>query len=558
MHLIRDAVRAKEIITILFKYRFDEFLEKLDTPAAWLRKLAPPVRGNWSLPERMRMAMEELGPTFIKIAQILSTRPDILPQDWIEEFEKLRETVRPLPFAEMRRVLENELSGKIEEFFDEFNPDPVASGSIGQIYRARLRADGQAVAVKIQRPEISTPIHTDFEIIAWMVGQVEGNFPKMKPFDLPGVVAELRNSILAELDFTIEARNAEVFNSLNRYPEKVFAPLVFGHVSTRRVLVTEWIDGKSPNQLRPKELLPDSARIAEAGGSSFFSQIVETGFFHGDPHPGNLLITPDSRICFIDWGTAGHLTRRMRYSLIDLFSACAQRDAELVTRIAIRMGRGTRRIDRIGLEKAISTTLFKYDSDLRRMENLGQVIFELIFVFGSHGINVARDYTLLAKAVISIEKTSHQLDPSFNLARVGEPYIKELNWERWNPKQLGRSALGDLREKLITIGELPRDFQRLIHRIEDEDVGIMLQHRGFEQASDTIHHAFSRLSLAVIIGSLIIGSSLVINTGVEPLLWGYPAIGILGYLLSASIASYLTWDILRGNRDAKKSPRKKL
>lgn len=548
LHLFRDAVRAKEIVTILFKYRFDEFLEKIDTPAVWLRKIAPPIKGSWSLPQRMRMAVEELGPTFIKIAQMLSTRPDILPQNWIEEFEQLQDKVKPSSFVEMRQVLEKELGGTIEECFDEFISEPVASGSIGQIYRAKRRGSGEWVAVKIQRPRLQQPMQTDFEIISWLVNHLEENFQKLRPFDLPTVVKELKQGVLTELDFTVEARNAQVFNSLNRFPERVFAPEVYPELSSRKVLVTEWIDGKSPadlNKANPQGLGPE---IAEAGGSSFFSQIAETGFFHGDPHPGNLLVTADQRICFVDWGVAGQLTRRMRYALMDLFSACAKRDAEMVTRIALMLGSGTRRIDRLALEKAITTTLFKHDTELRRMENLGQVIFELIFMFGSHGIHVARDYTLLAKAVISIEKTSHLLDPNFNLAKIGEPFVKELNWERWNPSQISRSTFGDLKEKMMTLGELPRDIQRIMHRIEDEDLGLVLEHRGFEQASDTVHHAFSRLSLAVIIGSLIIGSSVVINTGVTPLLWGYPAIGIIGYLLSAAIAAYVTFDILRGNR----------
>lgn len=546
--LFRDAVRAKEIVKILFKYRFDEFLEKIDAPAAWLRKLAPPIKGAFTLPQRMRMACEELGPTFIKIAQILSTRPDILPREWIEEFEKLQDHVRPLPFVEMKQVLEKDLGGSIEEWFDDFDSNPVASGSIGQIYKARLRDSNEVVSVKIQRPNIRQPIQTDFEILSWLAQQLHTNFPDLQSFDLPTVVEELKSGILRELDFRGEARSADVFNSLNRFPDQVFAPKPFRQISSNRVLVAEWIDGRSADELSAAERAQFGPELAEIGGRSFFSQVAETGFFHGDPHPGNLLITTDRRICFIDWGISGQLTERMRHALMDLFSACAKRDAQDVTRIAISLGRGTRRIDRVALEKAITTTLFKYDAELKRMEEVGRVVLELIFVFGSNGIHIARDYTLLAKAVISIEKTSSLLDPNFSIARIGEPFVRELRWERWNPKRLSRSVFGELKEKLTTIGDIPRDIQRVLHRIEDEDLGILLQHRGFEQASDTIHHAFSRLSLAVIIASLIIGSSVVITTGIQPLLWGYPAIGIIGYLISAALGVYVTFDILRGNR----------
>ncbi len=543
LHLIRDAVRAKEIVTILLRYRFDELLEGIDTPASWLIRIVPPAKEGLPLWRRVRLAIEELGPTFIKIGQILSTRPDILPREWIEELEQLQDRITPLPFEQMRPVLEKELGCPLTEVFAAFDTTPAASASLAQIYRAQLRAGARPVAVKIQKPGVRKPIQTDLEILSWLAEQAHANIPSLRPFDLPTVLDELKQGLLNELDFTIEARNAATFNSLNQFPDKVFAPEVFAEYTTPRLLVCEWIDGDPPGkgQLSPEQ----RAHVALTGGNSFFSQIVITGFFHGDPHPGNILVTADQRICLLDWGLAGQLTTRMRYYLIDLFSACAKRDAEMVTRIALRMGRPPERTQRAQLEKAVTTVLFKHDADLRRMENIGSVIFELIYVFGSHGIHVVRDYTLLAKAIISIERTSTLLDPSFNLAAVGEPYIRQLNWERWNPANLARSLAADWREKLSRLGELPQDIQRVLHRIEDGDLPIRLDHKGVHEATNTIHHAFSRLSLAVIIAALLISSSVVINTGVEPLLWGYPAIGIVGYLLSAALGAYVAFDILR-------------
>jgi ubiquinone biosynthesis protein len=549
LHLIRDAVRTKEIVTILLKYRFDQILEKTDTPAAWLTRLVPSVKENLSIWQRVRLAIEELGPTFIKIGQVLSTRPDILPRDLIEELEKLQDRITPLPFDKMRPLLEKELGSPVDEVFSEFDETPAASASLGQIYRGRLRESGLRVAVKIQKPGLRKPIQTDLEIMAWLAEQIHGNIPALRPFDLPSVLEELKQGLLNELDFSVEARNASVFNSLNQFPEKVFAPEVIENFTTARLVVSKWVEGIPPAK---GDFSPEQARdIANIGGNSFFSQIVITGFFHGDPHPGNILITPDQRICLLDWGLAGQLTTRMRYALIDLFSACAKRDAAMATRIALQLGRVPHRMQRTQLEKAITTLLFKYDADLKKMENIGSVIFEMVFVFGSHGIHVARDYTLLAKAIISIERTSTLLDPGFSLASVGEPYIRRLNWERWNPVNLSRSLLAEWREKLARLGELPQDLQRLLHRLEDGELPVTLEHRGVNRATNTIHHAFSRLSLAVIIGSLIIGSSLVINTGVEPLLWGYPAIGILGYLLSATIGAYVAIDILRSGHVGK-------
>ncbi|MEX0325528.1 MAG: AarF/UbiB family protein [Puniceicoccaceae bacterium] len=546
LHLIRDAVRAKEIVTILLKYRFDQILENTDLPAAWLTRFVPPVHEKISLWRRIRLAIEELGPTFIKIGQVLSTRPDILPMELIIELEALQDQITPLDFEKMQPALEKELGCPYEEVFTEFNKEPAASASLGQIYRARLKSNGQEVAVKIQKPGLRKPIRTDLEIMVWLAEQIHENIEALRPLDLPTVLEELKQGLLDELNFAIEARNASVFNSLNQFPEKVFAPEIIEAYTTSRLLVSEWIDGKTPARTRfsPEE----ASEIAKTGGSSFFSQIVMTGFFHGDPHPGNILVTPDGRLCLLDWGLAGQLTSRMRYALIDLFAACAKRDAAMVTRVALQLGRVPHRMQRTQLEKAVTTVLFKYDADLKRMENLGRVIFEMIFVFGSHGIHVARDYTLLAKSIISLERTATLLDPDFNLAEVGEPFIQRLNWERWNPGNLASSILADWREKWTHLSELPQDLQRVLHRMEDGELPVILEHRGVYRATNTIHHAFSRLSLAVIIGSLVIGSSIVINTGIKPLLWGFPAIGLIGYILSAAIGAYVAFDILRSGR----------
>lgn len=554
MHLFRDAVRAREIVAVLLKYRFDEILKKIDMPGGWLTRLAPEVRMSAPLWQRVRMAVEELGPTFVKTAQVLSTRPDILPRELIEELKHLRSQVKAEPFEVMRPQLEAVLGQPLEEIFSEFETTPAAAGSLAQIYKARLRGDHEWVAVKIQRPDIRRPVETDLEIIAWFAAQMHQHIITLRPFDLPTVVDELKLGMMKELNFAVEAQHAMLFTALNQAPETVFAPRVRTEFMDERLLVTEWIDGTPPDEVA---LSGDAAsRIARNGGDSFFHQIVVSGFFHGDPHPGNVFVMADGRICFIDWGLAGQLTREMRHHVLDLFSACQEGDAEKVSHIAVRMGRSTRRIDHNALEKAVTATLFKHAESLRKMEHLGTLIFELIFVFGSHGIHIARDYTLLARAVISIEETARQLDPEFNLAAVGRPYIRRLSMDRWNPFKWGRHLAAEAREKIGILADLPNDLQRLLHRLEDEDIRIQLRHTGLERTSDTVHAAFSRLSLAVIIGSIVIGSSIVITTGVQPLLWGYPAIGIIGYLLSGIIGLRVAWDIFRSGRATRRAEAK--
>lgn len=553
LNLFRDAVRAKEIVTILLRYRFDEILKQIDAPTAWLTKITPAIKGNYTLWQRVRLALEDLGPTFVKAAQLLSTRPDILPRELIDELKELRDQVKPCPFSEISPILEKALGGEVEDAFDDFEKEPLASGSVGQVYRARHRASGQAVVIKVQRPGIRKAITVDLEIIAWFAEQLEANFPGLRPFDLPTVVEELRQGIEDELDFRIEARNNTLFNALNQSPNEVFAPLVLEEYTEKVLLVTGWVDGTSPDDLAEKNTFTMEQRreLARTGGDSFFSQITVTGFFHGDPHPGNLIVTTDGRLCFLDWGLAGQLTREMRYFLVDLFAACQEGNAERVSRIAIRMGASTRRIDRVTLEKDVTALLFRHSNNLKEMRRLGHLIFDLIWVFGSNGIHVARDYTLLARSIISIEETAQRLDPEFNLAEVGKPYVEQLNWDRWNPLKNGRNFLNTTRERLIKLSELPADFQRLLHRLEDEDISVNLKHQNLTNATEEIQSAFSVLSLAVIIGSIFIGSSLVITTGVKPLLWGYPAFGILGYLLSGVIGLKFAWDLWRTGKHKK-------
>lgn len=543
LHLLRDIERVREIVAVLLKYRFDELLEQIEAPASFLRRLAPPVSGPYTLWQRIRMAAEELGPTFIKGAQLLSTRPDVLPRELIEEFGHLRDRVTPLPFEAMRPELEASLEQPINTVFAEFDETPVASGSLGQIYRARLRAENVIVAVKIQRPNLSQDVAADFEIMAWFAGRIHQAFPGLRPFDLPTVVEQLKQALHDELDFAREARNAGLFNALNREPQ-VFAPRMFPTYTTSRVLVMEWIEGHG---IANAPLASEQAKhLAQIGGRSFFAQIAVTGFFHADPHPGNLLVTPDGRLCFVDWGLAGQLTRAMRFHLIDLFTACQEQDAEKVTQIALQMGRGASRIDRVVLEKQVVAALFKYQPSLDQMQELGHLIFELLYIFGSNGINVARDYTLLARAVISIEQSARQLDPDFNLAKVGEPYVHQLSWERWDPMTMLRHGADGLRDRLVTLSELPSDVQRLLHRIEDGRLSVEVNDFHIDRLGNQVSQSANRLAVALIIGALIVGSSMVITTGVDPKLFGYPLLGVLGYLFSFGLGIYIVIGILRG------------
>ncbi len=544
--LLRDAVRAQEIVGTLVKHGFAEILEDTETPVAWLSKLTGKISSGATTWQRIRMVCEDLGPTFVKVGQILSTRGDLLPEPLIEELKLLRNQVKPVPFTLMREVLDQEFRECPEDIFSSISPEPVACGSMAQVHRAVLRADGQPVAVKIQRPGIERSIRADMEILTWLAKQLNRRIDALQPWDLPAVVEELAETLRQELDFTRECRNLEIFQQHNPYVREVFSPRVYPAYCTRKVLVTEWVDGKAPDD--PSIPLALRPRLASSGARSVFHQIVIDGFFHADPHGGNVLVTADGRLCFLDWGAAGQLTRNNRYYLADLFVAVVERNVEKVARIAQSMNRGLIWVDAQALEKAVASILTKYNN-IRMQDQIGHIIFEMMYVFGSNGIPLTRDYALLAKAIVALTETGRTLDPHFDLAAAARPFLQQLQMERWNPASLLLRGFWQFTDTARRLNELPGDMQRVLRRIEREDLRIKLRHENLEEVADQAMAAINRLVLAIITASLIIGSSLVIRANVPPLLWGsYSLIGVAGYLGSVLLGIWIIIDILRHGR----------
>jgi ubiquinone biosynthesis protein len=542
--LFRDVVRAQEILRILVRYGFSGLLQQIDTPRNWIGKVVPIADMRLTIWQRLRMACEEMGPTFIKMAQVLSTRPDLLPEPLIDEFTHLRDQVKPETWEVIQEVLMDEWGPDWICLFDAFCEQPMGSGSIAQVHRARLKEDGREVAVKIQRPGIEVRIRSDLEILSWLSKELHQRVETVRPWHFPEMVDVLKKSIRLELDFSQEAGNAQLFNARKVMPD-VFAPAVVEAMSSRRILVSEFVEGCPPNKW--KGTPEQGARLAALGAESIFNQIFLQGFFHADPHPGNVLITADLRICLIDWGMIGQLTRKMRYSLADLLRAIHDMDPEKVTRVALTLNRKQRWIDSQRMEMQVRQVLDRYAEGFT-ISRFGRIMVDLIYVFGNNGIDLARDYTLLAKATLSIDQTAHLLNPDFNLASVGAPVIEKLNWERWNPDTLARQAFYFVKESLLRITEIPQDFQRVLRRLEDGEIRINLEHKHLEESALQLGSAMNRLVIAVIVGALIVGSSMVITTGVKPLLWGYPALGLVGYLLSAFLGVIIIIDILRKGR----------
>ncbi len=553
LDLLSNAVRAKEIVTVLVRRGFGDILAELGLPKSWLSHFVPQESLNQNIWQRIRGTLEDLGPTFVKFGQVLSSRPDIAPEPLIQELKKLRSQVKPVPFEEMQAVLHAELSCDYNEHFSDFNTIPVACGSIGQVYKATLKESGEPVAVKIQRPNIKKAIKADIEIIGWIVKQLHEKVEDLRPYELPEVVASVGKGIMEELDFSIEANNAHLFNLINPYKEEVFAPKVYTDFTCARLNVCEWIEGVSPSDAK----LPDeeAKRLARVGGKSVFHQIVLSGFFHADPHGGNIMITADGRLCFIDWGLAGQLTREMRYFLADLFSAIASNDPEKVVRVAMLMAMGKTRVNETQLEKEVGFVLRQYQSKFGHGEAIGNIVIDLLFVFGQNGIHLARDYSLLAKAIISIEEVGMTLDPKFDIRTIAKPFLQKLNKERWNPINMVKAQWWDFQNHFRRLRELPGEIQRFFRHLEDGEIKIRMEHTGIAEAGEVFEAATNRMVLAIITAFMLLSSAIMVaatapdNPDLLDLYSSLPSfIGMMGFKASIVFGILIMWDIVRHGR----------
>jgi ubiquinone biosynthesis protein len=544
--LIANFSRAKEIVTVLARNGFADLLQRLDLPPQILRAFGTSNKEKLSQWERVREVLEQLGPTFIKFGQLLSMRPDVVPEALISELRKLQESVPPDDFDAVRPVIEGALEASLEETFESFDQTAAAGASMAQVHFAVLKETREEVAVKVRRPGLGKTIDADFDILMWFAQQAHERIEELKPYDLPGVVETLRRGLEKEIDFRNEARSLAFFALQNPYPESVHAPKIYEELCSKRVLVMERIDGKRLSELEADT--PESKQIADNGSRSLFHQILITGFFHADPHEGNLRLMPDGRLCLLDWGLVGQLTRRMRYGLVDLFLAFIQGNAEKVVCTAVNLADSGSPIDERSMEREVMVAMREHYNPETGVGNIGRAILQLLYIFGRNGIDLAREYSLTAKAILCVEEMGSTLNSDYNLKDAFEPVLIDLMKERRNPARLLKEARDSAMQGMQYLQSLPDELRRILKKIEKDSLKVNLQHKGLEELDYTISDASNKITLGIIIGCLIVGSSLVITTDIPPLLFGIPVIGWIGYVISMILGIWVAFDIIRGSR----------
>jgi len=542
--------RYEHIVRVLVKYGFGELFDRM---RLWehvnieQRILRRPSRrfAHMSLPQRLRLALEELGPTFIKLGQVLSTRPDLVPPEFITELQKLQSDVTPFSSDLALEIVKSELGRPIEEVFASFDKVPMAAASLAQVHRATLK-DGKVVAVKILRPGLQEVIEPDLEIMRNIATLMERYIEEAKLIGAVGIVQEFSKNLRRELDLKSEAGNMRRFAHNFEGDPTVHVPDVHTELTTKSLLVMEYINGINASDIsRLSDEGYDLTLIARRGVNVAFKSAFEHGFFHADPHPGNLFILPGNIICLLDYGMMGTLSSRQRESMARLYAGIINGDEEGMIRSLDGLVEAQGAMDLEKLEADISDLAKQYDYLSLGDIGFGALLNQLITILVRHHLRLQSNLIWLFKAVATIEDVAHKLDVDLDLIECVKPYVQRIVRQRLNPIRQVRELYLPTLDLLDLAKELPYAVRDIVRKLREGRLSIEYKHVGLEPARRTLESAANRIALAIVIASLVVGSSLLVNARVPPLVSDISIIGIIGYAIAYVIALWLVASILR-------------
>jgi len=548
-------VRYRHIMAVLIKYGFEEMagilarrlkigLGSRGLPTVVRRSLA-----QASLAKRTRLAMEELGPTFIKLGQLLSTRPDLLPVEYIEELEHLQDQVTPEKIEIIRETIRLQLGALPEELFAGFDPMPLAAASIAQVHRACTQ-DEQQVVLKIRRPNIVKTLHTELEMLQDIAALIKKRKLLPETFDAVRMVREFSEAVAKEVDLANERRNQQRFIRNFANDPTVHVPKVFEEYCAEGLLTMEYIDGIKPNQI--DQLVAaglDPKVIAGRGADFVLKQVFEHGFFHTDPHPGNFLVMPGNVLAPLDFGQVGRLTQQDRVLLQFLVLAIVDIDAAKIIYGLERSEVLDDETDMVELTRDLEELLSNYANlpmkDIPFREALTRV-FEII---RRHRITPPRDFTLMLKSLMTIESFATALDSEFQIIEHLKPYARKFSLEEVSPTRLLRQMRTAARSAGDLAARLPEDMTAIIGKFRRGQFKIHIHHEHLEELEQTVGHSSDRIAFSVIIAALLIGSSLLVAQQGSVLgLISLQALGIIGYLTAMVMGLWLLFSIIRNRR----------
>jgi len=545
--------RYRQILAILVKYGFQDVVADAGISLrariieSFLSKSTIENIHRYSKWERIRLAVEELGTTYIKFAQILSNRPDVIPIALVTEFEKLQTHVPPFPGAEARKIIEEETGHPIDEIFMQFEEIPFASASIAQVHMAKLK-DGSRVVLKVRRPDIVEKIELDITIMKYIAGKMEAR-GIMDKLDPSGIVRVFEAAIHKELDLTHEGYNLQRFSGNFANSPIVFVPKYYPEYTTRKLLTMEFVDGVHPYDTEGLERIHDDPHeLAKNGMFALFQQIFEHGFFHADPHPGNLFALPGNVVCFIDFGMMGTVLKTDIEFFSDVVYGVTSKNADTLIWGLKNMAMSQNFEGNKSFEYEVEDLINDYHALPPDKVNMSELFTRLLDFVNKYNIRMPADYFLLTKAIMTIEGVGHKLDPQLNIIDELTPHINKTIRSEFNIINILKRVFGSARDTISLIESLPRDIREIIGKVKKGELKVSIEHEGLEDLTHKIDLASNRIAAGFLIGCVLLASAILIAVNFPPLYKHFSVFGGLGFILANILGIRMLFTIFRSRK----------
>lgn len=539
--------RYRKVIQTFVQYGFEDLVAERSLKNFFKSKTRARNIDTRTRPERVRLMLEELGPTYVKLGQLLSNRRDILPHDWIVELERLQDKVPPLTFKEMELLLQQELSGEESTYFRSIEKEALASASIAQVHRAELY-NGDKVVLKIQRPGIRKTIKEDFAIIRDVVRLLVRNFKELENYRPFRLIDSFEEALIEELNFKREAININRFRENFKDDHRIYVPMVYQKLSTYKVVCMEEVYGTKISDIEQLKLRhPDKVdELAAIGTDLYFRQIFEHGFFHADPHPGNLYVLDDGRVCFLDFGIMGTLLPQEQDDLAELMIHMSRKNINRVSHTLQKMAISTSIPNERAFERDLHEMLEMFSTVSLSDFPLSERIQRFRNILLDNTIELSPNYYLLMRAMVIVEGVAEHLDPGYNAFGNLKRYSKELFLKRYNPKNMAGRTWEMLEDGALFLSDLPSDAKSIINKMKEGRFQMEFRHQNLEQLYKTFDVVSNRISVAILVAALIIGSSLIVLANIPPYVFdNVPIIGFIGFAISGLLALWLVISVLR-------------
>ncbi|HEY6186162.1 MAG TPA: AarF/UbiB family protein [Pyrinomonadaceae bacterium] len=536
--------RYRDIAWLFMKYGRSDLVRQAGLDETLKDDDGPVVETGTAKAEDLATDLEKMGPTFIKLAQLLSTRADLIPGPYLEALARLQDNVEPFTYEEVEQIVSDELGVRISKAFTEFEQVPMAAASLGQVHAATMR-DGRAVVVKVQRPGIRETIVKDLDVLADIAAFMDKHTESGKRYEFQGILTELRKSLLRELDYRQEARNLSIFAENLRNFDVIIVPLPIEGFTTSRVLTMDFVRGKKITSLSPLGWIDiDGLMLAEQLFHAYLKQILVDGFFHADPHPGNVFLTEDKRIALIDLGMVGRIAPRAQENILQQLLAISEGRGDDVAEMTIKMGEPKADFDEQRFTRQVADLVTQHrDAELQNLDS-GRIVLEIQRIAGETGFRLPPEFTLIAKALLNLDQVVHTLDPSFDPNASIRQHASEIMQQRLLQSLSPGNLFNALLETKGLFEKLPNRVSKLLETVANNSLSIKVDAIDEVKLMEGLQKVANRITLGLVLASLIIGAALLMRVETSFKIFGYPGLAIICFLAAAAGGVMLVVNII--------------